>query len=45
MTTYVYKIHSKMAYRLVLFEKKHGDPQFFFLALFYLDEKLTISEI
>ena len=44
MTTYVYKIHSKMAYRLVLFEKKHGDPQFFF-ALFYLDEKLTISKI
>jgi hypothetical protein len=24
-------------------EKKHGDPQFFFRALFYLQEKLTIK--
>jgi hypothetical protein len=29
MTTYVYEIHSKMAFRLVQLEKKHGDPQFF----------------
>jgi hypothetical protein len=34
MTTYVYEIRSKMAYRLVLLEKKHGDPQFFFLHYF-----------
>jgi hypothetical protein len=31
MTTYVYEIYSKMAYRLVQLEKKHDDPQFFFV--------------
>jgi hypothetical protein len=44
MTTYVYEIHYKMAFRSYTWKRSMVTPKFF-RALFYLEEELTISKL